>query len=65
MAFVRFKRHGKRLYWYLVENYNDHGKIRQRVLKYLGTRSPRGRHTRLKGSGPNEPVPVSVGGLEQ
>ena len=53
MAFVRSKRHGNRQYYYLVENYNDHGKIRQRVLKYLGTKPPMGRQKHLKGSGPS------------
>ena len=52
MAFVRLKKHGNNEYYYLVENFNDHGKVRQRVLKYLGTKPPMGRQKGLKGNGP-------------
>lgn len=52
MAFVRTKRQGDRLYYYLVETYYPEGysKPRQRVLRYLGTRPPRGRQKGLRGT---------------
>ena len=37
MAFVRAKKRGAKVYYYLVENKRDGKKIRQKVLKYLGT----------------------------
>ena len=42
MAFVRAKKHGNRVYYYLVENKWVDGKVRQKVLKYLGTIPPEG-----------------------
>jgi hypothetical protein len=48
MAFVRIKKHGDREYYYLVESFRDNGKVRQRVLEYLGTHPPRGRQKGLK-----------------
>ena len=36
MAFVRVKRHGEREYYYLVESYRENGKVKQRILSYLG-----------------------------
>jgi len=48
MAFVRIKYHGKQPYYYLVETYREAGKTKQRVLKYIGTRPPRGRQKGLK-----------------
>lgn len=36
MAFIRIKMVKGRPYSYLVENYREGGKVRQRVLKYLG-----------------------------
>jgi len=41
MAFIRSKRIGNRVYYYLVENRREGKKVRQKVLKYLGT-SPEG-----------------------
>jgi len=40
MAFVRVKRHGKREYYYLVEGKREGKKVRQKVIKYLGTKMP-------------------------
>lgn len=37
MSYVRKKRFGERVYYYEVEGYrNKDGKVRQRVLRYLG-----------------------------
>lgn len=36
MSFIRTKRIKGVLYHYLVENYREDGKVRQRVLAYLG-----------------------------
>lgn len=41
MAFVRAKKRGDKVYYYLVENKREGKKVRQKVLKYLGT-SPEG-----------------------
>ena len=41
MAFIREKRRGSRSYFYLVENVRDNGKVRQKVIRYVGTRRPR------------------------
>ena len=40
MAFIRVKRHGNREYYYLVEGKRDGNKVRQKVIKYLGTELP-------------------------
>jgi len=40
MAFIRVKRHGNREYYYLVEGKRDGNKVRQKVIKYLGTQPP-------------------------
>ncbi|MBA7698748.1 hypothetical protein ES703_107430 [subsurface metagenome] len=40
MAFVRGKKRNGRTYYYLVENRWDHGKVRQKVLRYLGAEKP-------------------------
>ena len=40
MVFVRGKRQGNRTYYYLVENHRDGKKVRQKVIKYLGTERP-------------------------
>lgn len=37
MAYVRRKRIKGHDYYYLVESYRCHGKIKARTLKYLGT----------------------------
>lgn len=37
MAFIRAKKKGKKVYYYLVENYREGNKVKQKVLKYLGT----------------------------
>lgn len=37
MAYVRKKCIKGRLYYYLVESYRCHGKVKTRTLKYLGT----------------------------
>ena len=38
--FVRIKKHGRKNYYYLVENWRDGDKISQRVVRYLGTARP-------------------------
>ena len=40
MAFVRTKRKGNRIYYYLVENQREGKKVRQKVIKHLGTKPP-------------------------
>lgn len=40
MAFVRAKRKGSRVYYYLVESRREGKKVRQKVIKYLGTEAP-------------------------
>jgi len=40
LAFVRTKRKGDRIYYYLVESKRDGKKVRQKVIKYLGTEPP-------------------------
>jgi hypothetical protein len=37
MAFIRAKKKGKKVYYYLVENYREGTKVKQKVLHYLGT----------------------------
>ena len=40
MAYVRTKRRGRKLYYYLVESKREGDKVRQRVIRYLGTKPP-------------------------
>ena len=40
MAFIRTKRQGNRIYYYLVENKREGRKVKQKVIKYLGTELP-------------------------
>ena len=40
MAYIRTKRRGQRLYYYLVESKREGDKVRQRVIRYLGTKPP-------------------------
>lgn len=42
MAFIRAKRRGDKTYYYLVETKREGNKVKQKVLKYLGT-SPQGK----------------------
>jgi hypothetical protein len=42
MAFVRAQKRVNRVYYYLVETHREGKKVRQRVLKYLGTKPPEG-----------------------
>jgi hypothetical protein len=37
MSFVRSKKRGNKIYYYLVESYRVDNKVRQRVIKYIGT----------------------------
>ena len=39
MAFIRRKKVKGKTYYYIVESYKDNGKVKQRVLCYLGTAS--------------------------
>jgi hypothetical protein len=40
VAFVRTKRKGSRIYYYFVENRREGKKVKQKVIKYLGTEPP-------------------------
>jgi hypothetical protein len=40
MAYVRVKRRGQRVYYYLVESKREGDKVRQRIIRYLGTKPP-------------------------
>lgn len=40
MAFIRTKRQGNRIYYYLVENKREGKKVRQKVIKYIGAEMP-------------------------
>ena len=42
MAYGRAKPRGQRVYYYLVESKREGKKVRQRVLRYLGTNPPTG-----------------------
>jgi len=48
VAFIREKKKNGRSYFYLVENTWDNGKVRQRLIRYVGTHRPRGRQKGLK-----------------
>ena len=37
MAFIRRKKVKGKTYYYIVESYKDKGRVKQRVLCYLGT----------------------------
>jgi len=37
MAFIRRKRVKGKIYYYVVESYKEKGKVKQRVLCYIGT----------------------------
>lgn len=43
MAFIRAKRIRNNTYYYLVENRWESGKVRQKVIKYLGSEPPTGK----------------------
>ncbi len=45
MSFIRCKKRGDKKYYYEVENKWVNGKVRQKVIKYLGT-SPFGQRRR-------------------
>ncbi|MCL0091124.1 hypothetical protein M1O13_04035 [Dehalococcoidia bacterium] len=40
MPYVRAKHRGQRAYYYLVESKREGNKVRQRVIRYLGTKPP-------------------------
>jgi len=40
MAFIRSKRKGSRIYYYLVKSKREGHRVRQKVIKYLGTEMP-------------------------
>jgi hypothetical protein len=40
MAYVRAKHRGQRVYYYLVESKREGNKVKQRVIRYLGTKPP-------------------------
>jgi len=40
MAFIRARKRGEKIYYYLVENRREGKKVKQRVLKYLGVNLP-------------------------
>lgn len=37
MAFIRRKKVKGKTYYYIVESYKDKGRVKQRVLHYIGT----------------------------
>jgi len=44
MSFIRSKKFSNgRVYYYEVQSYRDHGKVKQRVIRYLGKVDPRGK----------------------
>ena len=40
MAFIRTKKVKNHTYYYLVESYTENGRMKQRILKYLGKEIP-------------------------
>ena len=40
MPFVRAKWRGQKSYYYLVESKREGNKVRQRIIRYLGTKPP-------------------------
>lgn len=40
MAYLRAKKFNGRTYYYLVEGHREGKKVKQKVLKYLGTEKP-------------------------
>ena len=42
-GFIRVKYIAGRPYYYLVRSVREGGKVKQKVVKYLGTRKPRGK----------------------
>ncbi len=40
MPFVRAKHRGQKVYYYLVESKREGNKVRQRIIRYLGTKPP-------------------------
>jgi hypothetical protein len=40
MPYVRAKSRGQRVYYYLVESKRQRDKVRQRIIRYLGTKPP-------------------------
>ena len=40
MPFVRAKHRGQKVYYYLVESKRQSNKVRQRIIRYLGTKPP-------------------------
>ena len=40
MPYVRVKRRGQKVYYYLVESKREGNKVRQRIIRYLGTKPP-------------------------
>ena len=54
MAFIRSKRKGNRIYYYFVESKREGSKVRQRVIKYLGTEMPTKEQVEAMTGGSNE-----------
>ena len=48
MAFVRVKKRGNKQYYYLAENFRQDGKVKQRIVRYLGVKRPRGPQKSLR-----------------
>ncbi|MBA7526778.1 hypothetical protein ES705_18948 [subsurface metagenome] len=40
MPYVRVKHRGQKVYYYLVESKREGNKVRQRIIRYLGTKPP-------------------------
>jgi len=54
-GFVRVKYIKGRPYYYLVKSVRIAGKVKQKIIKYLGTRKPRGDSLSKIASGEKEP----------
>ena len=40
MPYVRAKHRGQKVYYYLVESKREGKKVRQRIIRYIGTKPP-------------------------
>ncbi len=60
MAYVRTKKRGKKTYYYLVEGRREGGKVKQKVLQYLGTGEDIGKQRREVSEKRREVVDIAV-----
>jgi len=57
MAFIRTKKIRGHTYYYRVESYTEEGRIKQRVLKYLGKEIPEKYLAEYQKRGPRKTFP--------